>query len=1572
MFVKNKHFTTCAIALLLILHLILFAFISTSYAQQQPFILMRYSYKSSANTNTIYPGSRNVVLTINVLYNGSSTAFISAGCINLPPSFSITRGYSSCSPPQTPNGSTYSVVEPGDVIVFEYHIDVDSSTAPGTYIANLTIYYRVSGSQFSASLSNIAITVSQYPPISVEVVDWYWNPDAYPGSQGVYLYITLKNNGNSNIVQANSVVELPQVFTPNRIRYQFSNLGKNQTTTISLGPISIYSNALPNTQYLVKLKINATMSTDDNVIYSAQGSATFYVTVSQAPQLLIQIIDYGVETPKPVENAIGTRFYMTIMNKDFKNIRSITAYFTIQSNGSFYNNSLKATTISQQTLAYGDVETLYSPPIILGNSNTISISVKLIIFGDDNGAEFWSEQIYSFNIPIQKPSIDLVITNVYWSSGEVYAGTEGATLNIDLLNYDVIDVRDAAAVLQLPKGFYPSTITVSGINIQRGSAATLSFSGISILTNVAFGEYPAKLLVNGIAFDPSTNTFYKFSSTYTISIKVFERPFTRIFNVSSSGWVENKVYTTSVGVHAYVYLQVSSPGYRVEGIKVSVYLPKEMVFENGNRSTTIVLGNNVYSYGQSIRIEIGPIDVVSTADGLYPIILRVDYLSTTIKGGGYWSNEYYTILLPIYKPLLNISLIDYGWENQITTSETSGASAYFTLQSLSIDTIQNIVLRIEVSNAAFLDGRNISVQIVNGPIDYGSIQTVVFRNIEVNNASGVEAKLYLSAVVSSGRGSYYRAWTEYRISLKIMNNLNTFRVVALHTRLNNAYAPLLPSAREVTISITIANTKTYQVAWTKPEIVLPKELKLNDVTGTCLNGVSSGGICTIDLNVDIATTASPGVKNITIHLTYAVRSGQALVILKEKLLIPIAIASYSYYKPEISLVSVYWGGPQAPTRVLIGQRNAPFTVTVMNRGYYPISGVHIYAKPLNSSITLFKESDVCSPQLAPEASCSVTLYADLASIDKAGNILFKITVAYTFTYFGTNINDSQNFTVTLLVDAPASGRGLEIVDVSWSNNWPVYPNTENVTLVITIANRWPYRISGVDIELKLPQGFYTKYGSVAKTYVAGPINSLQQFTVTLQISVGNVKPGRYFAELVTSYVVESGSPNTLVTERYGVSLIVNDLSKSIDVVSVQWIGKTPQPPEYGAMLMIVVRNNYNPSMKGVVLNINLPKGFTSSDANSSKVSIPASNINVLQQLQGIQQLRYSSMQQYMASILLQQSPASAQSFGYGDLLYFYVKLNIVTNKTGFYVANGTLNFIDQWNNVREIPIAINISILGSAKIVDVFAPTTVKVVKGVATLDIGVANKGSAPLYNVYVYLIPYASMLIPQQAVKYIDLLPPSKTVNVSYKLVYNPISISMGGTQTYLRYMSVPFSLSLVYKDVNGNTQFFNTSIAVLIEPFIDISLLDSKATLSGKSLSISGTVANYGIASARSVVVKAIYGNSYGETLVGDIDPASQSAFRIEINVNNISSNTVVLKIVYRDEYGRTDVINYTVPIIIQQTTSTVTISQQEAVIYNHYVIIAIIATFLTVIGYFLYRYVKIHAKAIEGSIERIKCR
>ena len=1533
-------------------------------AQNSLFVVQSYGIKSSAGTSTIYPGSRNTVLMVNVLYNGSSPITVSSGCIELPQGFTISRTYSACVPPQKPNGSTYSVVYPGDVIVFTYHIDIDSSVVPGSYQANITIYYRVQGSlsPLTETVKGIIIKVSPYPPLSVNIVDWYWSPDAYPGSQGVRLYMIIKNVGNSTIISAVGKAILPQdifSYTEDNARFQINNVGKDQTVTVSIGPISVYPNAYPLTSYPVKLELNATMTTDDNVIYTSQATTVFSVVVRPAPAVNIQILDYGIEVPKPVQGVKQARLYLVIRNKDFKIIRSITAYFRITNPGTlFFNNSPTSVTVLQQTLNYGDIASIYSDPLIIGSTDYIAVLVKLEIFGDNNGAEFWSEQSYNLIVKLAQPSVNLEVVDVYWNPSEVYPGTEGASLNIALRNNDIIDLRSCVAAIQLQQGFKPNQISVSDIDISRGVAATIRFTTISIDTNITSGDYPALLTLRCTAYDVSTNSFYTVTTSITLNVKVFEKPGKEILSLISYGWVGNKAYTTTVGASIYVYLQVTAPGYTIVNPKITVFLPKQMIFEDGNRSKVITVSGS-YGYAQYINFEIGNIDITTDESGLYPIVVKIEALART--PGEYWYAQYSTLLLRVDKPVLNLSVVDYGWLNNPVGINASGAIIYVTLQSFSIDTIETLIARALLQGASYLNGLNEAVQVVTTPINYGEVQTVRFSDVEVKNNT-VSVILIISGVLTTVRGSYYRAWTKVSITLKVVESLQALKILSIHTLYRGTYAPLLPSARGLTISIDIVNVKNVQIAWIEVKASSSSQLKINDISGTCVNGVAPGGVCRIDLDVDVASDAS-GEAEIALNISYGVRSGSTLSIFRDIFTVTIPIANYNYYRPRVILASVYWGTAQTPARILINQRNAGFTVTIVNTGYYPVEAVRINATPVNSTVMMVKDSEACAPQLAPGTFCSVTLYVDLAHVARGGMVLFKISVKYMFTSFGTAVNDEAIFTVSLPVEEPITGKGLEIIDTSWANNWPVYPETENATFVVTIANKWPYRVSGIDLELLLPPGFYTKNGSIARAYIPGPVNSLQQINAQFTVSVGDIKPGKYNAKLIARYVVESGAPNIRVEEVRNVSIIVNDLSKSVEVINIFWIGKTPEPPEYGAILAIVLRNNYNPAMRGVVMDVTLPEGIVSSDTNSSRVRVVATSINIAQYPQ-IATVTQAQIMQIISAVIGQQQTVA--QFGPGDLLYFYLRLNIATNRTGIFMANIILSFVDQWGNIREIPLIISFTVPGSAKIIEVVAPTTIIVKRGVADLSIGVVNRGSAPVYNVYVSLIPYAAMLVPQQATKYVDVLEPGKVANVSFKLVYNPFAVATGAGQAYLRYMSVPFMASIMFRDVNGYLRAFNTSIALMIEPFIDLVLLDTKAGIRGGIAVVSGSIANYGIASARSVILKALYGGGEGETMVGDLDSASQASFRIEFNVLQPEGDKVFIQVIYRDEYGRVNTVNFTIPIIVERVTTVSTASTPTPLIHNHAIIITLVSVFLALIGLVLYRYLKTYAKAIEKMV------
>ncbi|MEM1916731.1 MAG: hypothetical protein QXU00_05580, partial [Ignisphaera sp.] len=296
--------------------------------QGNDFILYSYSYKSSANEPYIYPGSKYVELSIDVINTNNKRLYVYGACITLPQGFTISRGYTSCSAARNPNGSTIYIVDPGGVVSFRYYIDVSKDVVPGYYSLSINIRYNDDVNVYEQTIDRITIAISSYPSPSIEVINWYWSPDAYPGSENIYLYIVLRNSGNVDIVEGYGSIELPaQVFRPSRRTITLNNLNRDMSASISVGPLSIYSYA-DQGPYKARLNLNATMRTPDGVFYGSTIMIEFQVTLSPSPYTYITVVDYGFADTKVFQGSTRTRFYVTILNQDFATIRSIVAYFT--------------------------------------------------------------------------------------------------------------------------------------------------------------------------------------------------------------------------------------------------------------------------------------------------------------------------------------------------------------------------------------------------------------------------------------------------------------------------------------------------------------------------------------------------------------------------------------------------------------------------------------------------------------------------------------------------------------------------------------------------------------------------------------------------------------------------------------------------------------------------------------------------------------------------------------------------------------------------------------------------------------------------------------------------------------------------------------------------------------------------------------------------------------------------------------------------------------------------------------------------------------------------------------------
>ncbi|GEM_PF-578276 len=1541
--------------------------IGSALGSPSAFKLLSYNYKSSSGSEQIYPGSRNVQLIVEVQYIGNVNLTGVAGCLILPSAFTFSRNSQSCSPPYMPNGTTYSVVRSGDVMVFKYSIDVREDAAPGTYDLMLNITYRyvneTSSFHFEV-LSGINVEVTNYPPIELVIINSYWTPTAYPGSEGVSLNIILENRGNSSIASGNAVLKFPSIIRPREVNVNIGAINVDDRYTITVSNLDISPDAIPNYNYQVTLIINATARTSDGVNYIESVSLTFNITLASPPILNLKIIDYGLTAIRNVNNLRFARIYVQFQVMDTRTISAITAVFNITYGNAFFANGSE---ISVSTLigsyGYGDYFTIESDRLIINDSGLINATLNLTIFGSENGAEFWSIQAYNLSISLIEPEIELYFADSYWSSQEVYPGSADESLIIVVENLDAVNLRDAIATLILPSNiFEPQVIKRSGINVNSGSRATIVFQGININCSAKPGTYIAKLLINGIAWQ-SDDSFYNVSISYSIPIVISSSKI-RVFELIDYGWRSGTAYTTSCNVHAYASLRIGAQA-SASNIVVNAYPSPHLKLMSGRMNQVIIVDGS-YDYGDVFEVAIGPMNVTASSGGISSIVLVVEAL-VDVHGSEFWVNETFSIPLEICYPVLNLTLIDYGWYEGYASNESYGVAAYVTFQSFHSDQIMVLKVAMELNdlNAVFESGSTKSIWVREDILNYGQVVTAIFSGINVeSNVTQIPVKIVVEGVVRQD-GGYYIASKAFNIVLSLIGD-ESLLLTELSSIYRGSYAPILPSASQVVLRLEFINIKPDAISSADVNVSLPSKFKLRGIEGSIFNGVPGGSTCTLDLVMDVDGGLSPGIYEAEITISYFKRINNALTRFAQKLIINIPVESVSNYLPELRLVSWYWG-VNRPITVFENERNVPLTFVIMNEGRYPVEGVSIEVASLSPSVKLITSSSFCAARLEPGASCRATLYVDLVGAG-TGSIFFKVYLKYIFAEFGAHINVERSFQVSLEVASFAAGKGLKVVDYGWRNNWPVYPNTRDAVFTVTLANKWPYSISGLELKLLLPSGFESKFGDYAVTYISGPVDSLASITAEFTVSVGNVTPSIHKAKLIADYVVECGGAQLKVKQEFSINIRVDDLSEAVQLLTSSWYGASPEPGTYGAYLVVLIRNNYVKQIRGPVLEVYLPEGFTCSINNGSIAYIPPfTHVMASTGLGQLppQQALISQLSSLMLSYMMGGSKSIEEVVSEGDIISFIVPLNIHVDRVGVYYADAVLNFIDHWDNVRRIRFTLPISIYGSTRMLEVYLPNSIKIVNGSALLAMHISNTGFSSIYDVYVAIIPQSPILIPIQNVKYISRIDPYRNVSLTFNLIYNPTSIMTGVGEALIQYTTLPLMVAVRFKDVLGYQHFFNISAAVLIEPFIDLRLgSDVKAELKEGSLAVSGTIINYGLSTARSAEVKVEAGNSTSTAFIGDVDSASQLAFRVDVPVSG-DVNVVAVELRYCDDYGRFHRKVFNIPVVKVKPEIKVEETPRQPPFMSYQLVIAMVLAFLALSLILIYRYLKRHERAFVGE-------
>ncbi len=1141
------------------------------------------------------------------------------------------------------------------------------------------------------------------------------------------------------------------------------------------------------------------------------------------------------------------------------------------------------------------------------------------------------------------------------TGGKVYPGSKGASIVVQLRN----DESSNISVVQGCFSFNNPGIKISG---GRGACVDATTPDGKHKTEFTPGEIFQLSTSVDVDKNVSPGTYWMhLNVSYTVNGNRVWRYFNLRFTVSpyppveisalSSWWGSEEVYPGTSSATLYIRLR-NDGSTDIRGGTAVISVPEPL------KPREIHIDLPSINSGDEATIQVSGVDIpITTEPGNYTFIIKYNATASTDDGVTYQGEGETSTNASINRPEVpDVRVIDEGWVGA-AYNDTRNAAVYVTLQNLDHSRIESIVAELYLPpGVTTREGETRVVTSATTPVGFGDLVTLRFEGINLSAYAGKEVNFTLTVnFLANYNGAEYYVSRNYTIPVNIVHE-SILAVKQVRWVTNGNTAEALPSSKGITLEITLTNYGTDTVTAIIPKLVTGQEFTIRSFSGQCVDGIAPGSTCRLDFTVDVSNKVSPGPYPATLNLEYLIRSGNALLHNMKSTEIYLVVDDPEKYIPNL-VISRCWWGTSNPSTAYGMERMLPAHVEIANLGRYPASYLFVNITPLTKGVKVIEGKSLCANELSPGTACRVTPYVDLGNFT-GNDVRLRISIYYYLTLYGAYIPVVKNFTADLEVEKYASLKEgpLTIVSEGWGNGYPVYPNTQNATYSITLANHYPYSISSIMAFLELPRGFRL-VGLPSYAYVPGPIASEQTASMSFTISVGDVKPGDYRGNLTLMYVVNSGGASVLNIYEATVMLKVEGFGPGIEYISSGWYGRPAQPGTYGNMMYVVFRNDVFPSMKGVVADVRLPPGFTSSINNASTVKVPASTS--LPQVSSMGNAGLKGLPKEVVSSIIQQAQP-VQTLSKGDLIYFLIPVNVLNVSPGTYRALMNISFLDQWGNVRCFSLTVPLSVLGAPFIIKVWSDDVLSFNDSrMAVMHVKVLNEGSAPVYNVYmaIYSPNQYMILLPKTNPMYLGELYPGKTKVVNVTVFFNPIVSPQ--IPTPITYGNVPFMTGIMYTDVLGNMHTVNASFTVSIQPFIKLVLQDVKVRKEGNEIKASATVTNLGNAQAQRLTARIVIGNYSGpEEFIGDLDPSSQTSFSASATYEG-SVKEVRIVISYRNPYNELRNVSFTAPVTEVNLTTTTTSQPSQKIldIYKVGIVLGVIA-FLSLSAIAIHKYLKKH--------------
>lgn len=1128
------------------------------------------------------------------------------------------------------------------------------------------------------------------------------------------------------------------------------------------------------------------------------------------------------------------------------------------------------------------------------------------------------------------PSINLVsnvyaqyfqLVDVLWGSKDnpknVYPGSKSVTLVILVVNNFSKSLISVTGTLKLPDGFtdiYGANITnATGFvrdegefrqRVDAGEIFEFNFN-LDINNSISPGTYYA----------PELKIDYRYleanklkSGTYTINdipLKVSDFPKVDflIDNIRWSATDGTYINATPGSKNLVLNLDLKNIGEaNLSSVNTYLYLP------DGFKPAEITFSVGILTRGSiSTLTYTGVFIDYRLKPGTYYGLLKVE---SVFKGYGGASKTYYTYLkvpLKVYEPFnLSLAIISVGWVGLDTLySGSREVNIEVKIQNIGFYTIGSLVIYLYLPEGFETAG---GINILNATyeqlLDYGDVGTLYLGPIYVSNVSPglYNFTLFIDGFAYLGN-TVLRANYNSTIHLRITKYNNSLVISSIEYQYNNQPGPLLPGAKSIEIVVRVANWGIRDISAISVKLDVPNGFKIYGINAPS-GIIPSASIFTISFYMNISNWVKPSTYTVNLTIQYIIDPNGAKVLDVYTTEIDVIVSDSKEYKSNIHVVSAYWGTNQ-PIEVYPGTKMAPLSVIAVNKGPYDIRSLRISLNLPDGFTIIYTTSSTAD--IIPSLSIfSLTCYINVSRNIKPGNYRINVTFTYILSIYGADMEKKQFSYVYLYVYPPPSHLPyIKIVDYNWENDYKAYPNTKNARLYITLADESPYPISGINATLILPYGFSDDGKNFAYTYVAGPINAWQTFTLNFEIDIGDIKPGTYECSLIVRYILQSGGQGEPITEYTTIFINIDQLS-GVEFVTSYLLSGSMGPGAAGVYLLAVFRNVGFDSMYGIFAEVVLPEGIISTITGTRTFNVTPYIISSAAELT---QLASSLQAGRMPT------PTISESANKGDFIVIPMTINLNSNITvGEHKYKIILFFLDEWDCERTLEVEARMWVLGRTEnIVVLENKSAIFMGSRKSQIILYLLNNGSGPMYDVYVSISSLSTVVSFSSSVKYIPVIMPKQTIKLSW------YASSIGSSYTG----SIPALVTILYVDPNGMRVTFNQTVILYVEGIAELKMIDvliePSPLYSNSEFTISATIINVGTDVARSAEVfiepnKYIRLDQTSYSFIGDIDPGSQMPITLYAYTGNYSG-TLNLTITIRFMNAFYETLEVSFPVIIE---------------------------------------------------------